>query len=207
MKKNFSNTVLVCLIGAFLSSCAAYKPGLIDPSFQAVDLNSKMQAGEYEQKIDNFYVVLDRSGSKEETYRGHTKFAIANDFLTRMNAGIPDVELTSGIRTFGASLNPFAKKTNLIYGPTAYSKQGFQDALETVGWGGGLSPADEALNAANSDMMAFQGRTALIFVGDGQYKGYDPAGAVKQMKADYGDNLCVYPVLVGSEESPPPQKL
>lgn len=200
MKKIFSNPGFVFLIGVFLFGCAAYKPSLIDPSFQAVDLNSRMQAGEYKQKIDNFYVILDRSGSKEETYRGHTKFAIANDFLTRMNAGIPDMDLTSGLRTFGASRNPFAKKTDLIYGPTAYSKQGFQDALETVGWGGGLSPADEALNAAGSDMKPFQGRTVLIFVGDGQYKGYDPVGAVKQLKAGHGDNLCVYPVLVGSED-------
>jgi OOP family OmpA-OmpF porin len=200
MKKILSNTVLVFLIGTFLFGCAAYKPSLIDPSFQAMDLNSQLQAGEYEQKIDNFYVILDRSGSKEETYRGHTNFAIANDCLTRMNATIPDMDLTSGLRTFGATYNPFGKETHLIYGPTTYSKQGFQDALETVGWGGGLSPADEALNAAGSDMMPFQGKTALIFVGDGQYKGYDPAGAVKQMKNSYGDNLCVYPVLVGSEE-------
>jgi OOP family OmpA-OmpF porin len=136
MKNFLSNTVLVFLIGTFLFGCAAYKPSLIDPSFQAMDLNSQLQAGEYEQKIDNFYVILDRSGSKEETYRGHTNFAIANDFLTRMNATIPDMDLTSGLRTFGATYNPFGKETHLIYGPTTYSKQGFQDALETVGWGG-----------------------------------------------------------------------
>ena len=200
MKKRFSNTALVFLIGAFVFGCQAHRPGLIDPTFQAMDLNSKLQAGEYQQKIENFYVILDRSGSKEETYRGHTKFAIANDFLTRMNASIPDMDLTSGLRTFGASGNPFAKKTNLIYGPTNYSKQGFQDALGTVKWGGGRSPADEALNAASSDMTPFQGKTALIFVGDGKYQGFDPAGAVKQMKDSYGDNLCVYPVLVGSED-------
>jgi OmpA-OmpF porin, OOP family len=200
MKKIFSNTVLVFLIGAFLFGCQAHKPGVIDSSFQAMDLNSRMQAGEYEQKIDNFHVILDRSGSEEETYRGHSKFAIANDFLTRMNASIPDMELTSGLRTFGASFNPFGKKTDLIYGPTAHSQQGFQDALESVKWGGGMSPVEEALNAASSDIMPFQGQTALMFVGDGQYKGYDPAAAIKRMKATYGDNLCVYPVLVGSED-------
>ena len=200
MKKVFSNIVLFLLAGAFLFGCQAHRPGLINPAFQPMDLNSKMQAGDYKQKIDNFFVVLDRSGSDEETYRGHTKFAIANDFLTRMNATIPDMDLTSGMRTFGASYNPFAKKTNLIYGPTGYTKQGFQDALSTVKWGGGLSPADQAINAASNDISPFQGKTALILVGDGEYQGFDPAGAVKQMKNLYGDNLCVYPVLVGSEE-------
>jgi OOP family OmpA-OmpF porin len=200
MKKIVSTTAMVFLIGAVLFGCQAHRPGLIDPSFQAMDLNSKLQAGEYEQKIDNFYVVLDRSGSKEETYRGHTNFAIANDFLTRMNSSIPDMDLKSGLRTFGATYNPFAKETDLIYGITDYSRQGFQEALESVGWGGGLSPVDEAFNAASSDMSILQGKAALIFVGDGQYKGYDPAAAIKQMKESYGENLCVYPVLVGSEE-------
>ena len=56
MKKIFSTTALVFLTGAVLFGCQAHRPGLIDPSFQAMDLNSKLQAGEYEQKIDNFYV-------------------------------------------------------------------------------------------------------------------------------------------------------
>ena len=92
MKKNFSNTVLFFLIGAFLFSCQAHRPGLIDPSSQAMDLNSKLQAGEYKQKIDNFYVILDRSGSKGKTYQRQKKLDIANDFLTRMNASIPDMD-------------------------------------------------------------------------------------------------------------------
>ena len=200
MKKFCSNIVLVLLAGAFLFGCQAHRPGLINPSFQPMDLNSKMQAGDYKQKIDNFYVVLDRSGSKEETYRGHTTFAIANDFLTRMNATIPDMDLTSAMRTFGATSNPFGKDTRLVYGPTDYTKQGFQDALGIVKWGGGLSPADQALSEADNDMTPFQGKTALIFVGDGQYKGHDPVSAIKQMKDRYGDNVCLYTVLVGSEE-------
>jgi hypothetical protein len=51
-----------------LFSCAGPRPRLLDPSFQAMDLLSKLQAGEYEQKIDNFYVISDRSGSKGKTY-------------------------------------------------------------------------------------------------------------------------------------------
>ena len=198
MKNIFSKTALFFLISAFLFSCAGPKPRLIDPTFQAMDLNSKLQAGEYEQKIDNFYVISDRSGSKGKTYQRQMKFDIAYDFLSRMNSSIPDMELTSALRTFGASFNPFAKETHLIYGPTSYSKQGFQEALGSgYQQSGGLSPADEALDAANTDMMPFQGKTALIFVGDGQYKGTDPVAAVRGIKDNYGENVCVYPVLVG----------
>ena len=46
-------------------------------------------------------------------------------------------------------------------------------------------------------MILLQGKTALIFVGDGQYKGTDPVTAVKGIKDNYGENVCVYPVLVG----------
>jgi OOP family OmpA-OmpF porin len=188
------------LTGVFLFGCQTYKAGLINPDFQAMDLNSALQDGKYEQKVDNFYVILDSSGSKEETYRGNSKFAIANDFLHRMNMTIPDMDLTAGMRTFGATRNPFAKKTQLIYGTTKYTKDGFQTALDTVEWGGGESPAEMAIDASIEDMSILQGKTAFIFVGDGEYAGNDPAAATKRLKERYGDDLCVYSVLVGSED-------
>ncbi len=49
-------------------------------------------------------------------------------------------------------------------------------------------------------MSVFEGKTAFIFVGDGEYAGNDPAAAAARQKNRYGDNLCIYPVLVGSEE-------
>jgi OOP family OmpA-OmpF porin len=200
MKRVWLNLLLVFWVGAFVFGCQAHKAGLVNPAFEAKDLNAALQAGDYRQKVDNFFVVLDSSGSKEESYRGYTKFAIANDFLNRMNMAIPDMNLTSGMRTFGATRNPFAKKTELIYGPTTYTKEGFKSALDTVKWGGGESPAEMAIDAASNDMSSFKGKTAFIFVGDGQYEGNDPAAAAKRLKERYGDNLCVYTVLIGSEE-------
>ena len=200
MRRLLLNILLILLTGAFLFGCQTYKAGLINPQFQAMDLNSALQAGEYEQQVDNFYVILDSSGSKDETYRGNSKFAIAHDFLHRMNMTIPDMDLTAGMRNFGATRNPFAKKTQLIYGTTKYTKDGFQTALDTLKWGGGESPAEMAIDASSPDMSIFEGKTALIFVGDGEYAGNDPAAATKRLKERYGDNLCVYTVLVGSED-------
>ena len=200
MKRLWLNILLVLLTGAFLFGCQTYKAGSINPNFQAMDLNSALQAGEYQQKVDNFYVILDSSGSKDETYRGNSKFAIAHDFLHRMNMTIPDMDLTAGMRNFGGTRNPFAKKTQLIYGTTQYTKDGFQTALDTVKWGGGESPAEMATDASSEDMTIFKGNTAFIFVGDGEYAGNDPAAAAKRLKDRYGDNLCIYSVLVGSED-------
>jgi OOP family OmpA-OmpF porin len=200
MRRLWLNILFALLTVAFLFGCQTYKAGLINPDFQAMDLNSALQAGEYRQKVDNFYVVLDSSGSQDETYRGSSMYAIANDFLHRLNQTIPDMDLTAGMRNFGATGNPFAKKTQLIYGTTKYSKDGFQEALDTVKWGGASSPAEMAIDESSADMSIFKGNTAFIFVGDGKYRDNDPAAAVGRLKDRYGSNLCIYTVLVGSED-------
>lgn len=200
MKSKHLKLALLVAASAFLVSCAAYRPSLINPDFQPVDLNSKLQAGLVKQKADNFYVILDASGSQEETYRGYTKFAIAQDFLHRFNQTIPDVPLNGALRAFGHSRRPFAVRTQLYYGPTVYTQEGFKAGLEQVAWGGAASPADLALDSAAGDMAPWSGRTALILVGDGLYDGYDPVGAARRVKAQYGDNLCIYTILVGSED-------
>jgi OOP family OmpA-OmpF porin len=192
--------LVVLLAGAFLFGCQTYKAGLIDPQFQPTDLNSALQAGQYRQNVDNFYVILDSSGSKDETYRGNSKFAIAHDFLHRMNMAIPDMDLTAGMRNFGATRSPFAKKTQLIYGTTQYTKDGFETALNTVPWGGGASPAEMSIDQSIADMTIFEGKTAFIFVGDGEYTDNDPAAAARRLRERLGPNLCIYSVLVGSED-------
>ncbi len=200
MRRLWLKIFLVLLTGAFLFGCQSYKAGLINPQFQAMDLNSALQAGKYEQKVENFYVILDSSGSKDETYRGDSKFAIASGFLHRLNMTIPDMDLTAGMRNFGATRNPFAKKTQLIYGTTKFTKDGFETALDFVPWGGGASPAEMSIDASSPDMSIFEGNTAFIFVGDGEYIGNDPAAAAGRLKDRYGADLCVYTVLVGSED-------
>jgi OOP family OmpA-OmpF porin len=196
----WSNVLLFLLAGTVLFGCQTYQAGLINPSYQPADLNSALQAGQYRQKVDNFFVILDSSGSKDETYRGFSKTTIANDFLNRMNMTIPDMDLQAGMRNFGGTRSPFAKRTQLIYGTTQYSKEGFKEALDRLKWGGGESPAEMAIDASSEDMSIFEGKTAFIFVGDGQYAGNNPAAAAARLKDRYGDNLCIYPVLVGSED-------
>ena len=55
------------------------------------------------------------------------------------------------------------------------------------------------MDAAGNDLGAAGGRTAVILVGDGQYSRFDPVGAAKRIKSRFGDSLCIYTVLVGSE--------
>jgi OOP family OmpA-OmpF porin len=113
---------------------------------------------------------------------------------------VSDMDLEAGMRNLGATRNPFAKKTQLIYGTTKYTKDGFKAALDTVKWGGGESPAEMAIDESSADMSILEGNTAVIFVGDGEYAGNDPAAATRRLKERYGSSLCVYTVLVGSED-------
>ena len=201
MKRWMLTAVTVVAAAALLISCQAHRPAPINPDFQAADLSAKVRSGELRQKVDNFYVILDVSGSKEETYRGNSKFAIAKDFVYRMNRTIPgSIYINGALRSFGHSKNPFAKKTTLHYGPTQWSSSSFESALEAINWGGGLSPADMAIDRTSDDMVPLSGRTAVILVGDGKYKGYDPVGAASRMKSRFGDRVCLYTVLVGSED-------
>ena len=52
--------------------------------------------------------------------------------------------------------------------------------------------------SSNNDMSSMSGRTAVILVGDGQYQGFDGAGAAKRSVERYGCNACIHTVLTGS---------
>ena len=87
------------------------------PEFQPANLDSKWKAGEYKAKVDNIVVILDASRSLEENEEGRTNFAVAKDFLYRMNQTMPNMELDSALRSFGHwSLS--GGETMLNYGPT-----------------------------------------------------------------------------------------
>jgi OOP family OmpA-OmpF porin len=73
----------------------------------------------------------------------------------------------------------------------------FQGALDTVAEGGGRSPVDQAFEMTTSDMGSMSGRTAVILVGDGQYRGIDAAGAAKSLASKYGSDACIHTVLTG----------
>jgi OOP family OmpA-OmpF porin len=196
MRKSYSAGLFMLLISAVLFSCAAPQPKPMSEAYLKIP---KLDAEGYAQKVDNFLVILDASGSKYETYRGLTEIQISRDFLNRMNRTLPDLELTGGMRTFGKSIWPWSNKTQLIYGLTEYTEAGLQQAIDSVKWVGGQSPMAEAIDAGSEDLTSTQGRTALIIVGDGKYDN-DPVPAAASIKRRYGDRLCIYTVMSGSED-------
>ncbi len=176
-------------------ACAGNKP---KPAFTPVDLGAR--SGDYVKKIDNFLVVLDASGSMGETYRGRPKVDTAVAFVDHLNQTIPAMGFIAGVRTFGNTISPFTRKTDLIYGMTRRNAADLSAALQQVRWAGGPSPMDRAAEAVSGDLSGLGGKTALIFVSDA--KDMDPQGpldTVRRLKERFGDRLCIYTVLVGSD--------
>jgi OOP family OmpA-OmpF porin len=64
----------------------------------------------------------------------------------------------------------------------------------------GKTPLTVALNDADGELAQMKGLTALIVVSDGLATDDSPIESAKALKARYGDNLCIYPVLIGDSE-------
>jgi len=204
MRKIYFKTLLVASLGLFLMGCVGQKPVAkqAPQPFQPVNLNPALQAGELKQKTGAFMAILDRSGSMAEMYKGHVKLQAAEELLSRMNQTLPNMPLTGGLAIFGR-MKTFSAQyatSKLLYGPTAYSKDGFAGGLAKADRARGLSPLDSAINMASKDMQNVQGQISLIIFSDAkQMNGKAVLAAAKNMKGQYGDRLCIYAIQMGND--------
>ena len=195
MTKYYLRAVFLVMINALLFSCAAPQVQTTQPLFSPYTL----EADQYEPKVDNFMVILDKSSSMSWKYNGQKRLTIAKDFLSAMNQTIPDMKLSGALRTFGHMASASGKPTVLFYGPTEYSRKGFQGALNAAQRAIGRSPLAAAITAAGGDLKKSEGQIAVIIVSDGEDMDTTPITAAKNMKAKFGDRLCIYTVLVGDD--------
>jgi len=198
MTKHYFKALFFVMIIALPISCAIQKP---QTALKGPDFSLKLQAGHYVQKVDNFMVVLDASGSMSEPYKGRSKLNIAKDVVRRMNQMIPDMRLTGALRTFGQSVWPLSKKTTLIYGLREYTEEGLEKTLKTVRLAGGRSPSALAIDAASEDLKPTHGDIAVIMVSDGKEMDNAPVVAAENMKGLFRDRLCIYAILVGNDSA------
>ncbi len=193
MTKYYLKALFLVMISTLLFSSAAGQMQTTQPLFSPYAL----EADQYEPKVDNFIVILDKSSSMSWKYNGQKRLTIAKNFLGAMNQTIPDMKLNGALRTFGTSA--FGKPTALFYGPTEYSRKGFQGALDAAQRPMGRSPLGAAITAATGDLKKSQGQIAVIIVSDGADMDTTPITAAKNMKAQFGDRVCIYTVLVGDD--------
>jgi len=196
MEKRFYKMVLFFSLWMFLFGCAtqqvAQSPG--PAAFKPVDLNPVVRSGQFLQKVNNFLVILDASG----TMKG-AEFDMASEAVRRMILTIPDLRLKSGLRSFGFALG---EQTYMLYGIADYDKAKFTAAMPAFA-GIGSSPLGDSIVAAGSDLKGTTGQCALIVVSDG-IPIIEPSTllgpkAAQAVKKQYGDRLCIYTVYVGND--------
>jgi len=199
MKKDCVKVVLFVAAALLLFSCATPKAV---STFNAQDLNPMLQGGEYLPKVDNFVVILDKSGSMGQLYKGQEKLCYAKEMVCRMNQTIPDIQLTGSLRIFGRLAIFCDQFTKLLWGPAAYSKGAIDDALNKVGFSVGDSPLNQALDATAQDLKSAQGDIAVIIFSDAnkEYMNYDLVKkSAAALKNQYGNRVCIYTVQIGKD--------
>ncbi|MCF8142751.1 MAG: OmpA family protein [Deltaproteobacteria bacterium] len=190
--------VFLCVAGALLLfSCAAPKEV---PTFTPQNLNPMLQSGDYVKKVDNFVVILDKSGSMGDLYKGEKKLDTAKRLAAWMNHSIPDLKMTGALRIFGRTALFDNELTKLYWGPAPYEKSALDAGLNKVGYSVGDSPLNQAFDATAQDFKSAQGDIAVIVFTDAN-KDFMLYDAVKKsaadLKAHYGNRLCIYPVQIG----------
>ena len=191
MKSQYYKLVLFFSL-IFLVSCAAQQVVQAPPAFKPIDLNPMVRSGEYLQKVNNFLVILDASGTMQGA-----EFNTAKEVVKRMVLTIPDLRLKSGLRSFGSS---FGDQNYMLYGMADHDKAKFNASLPGFA-GQGASPLGDSITAAGSDLKGTTGQCALIVVSDG-IPTIEPSAilgpkAAEALKKQYGDRLCIYTVHVG----------
>jgi len=187
-------TVCMLTIGLMATGCAKQ---YVKAPFVPMDVSAKLAQG-YKQKVDNFLIVLDTSGTMgmrltKEKGDNRTKLDMAKDVVSNLNATLPAINVKSGLRLFGSRMA-------LIYGMTPHTEAGLEAAINSVNRAQGLSPIGIAINGAAVDLESVGGKTAVIVISDGiEDPPTNPIQAVENMKSLYGDNVCIYTVLVGSD--------
>jgi OmpA-OmpF porin, OOP family len=200
--------ITVASIAALLLSGCATQPTSTFETFQAQDLNGLLSSGQYVQKADNFFVINDSSGSMREEYLGvgypaqpdPTKFSVEKEVLNRINQTIPDIKLTSSIRSFGFGKCLSGGFTQLNQAPTSYSKSTFGSGIDTLTCASGGSPIGSGIDETNKDLSATTGNIAVLILSDGHDLDSDGIIEMQTLKQKYGDRLCVYSVWVGNPE-------
>jgi len=183
------------LASVILMGCAAQSAS---PVVKTGDLSTRLKSGYYMQKVNKFEIIFDKTGSMGSDYAGVQKFIIEKSLVSKFNSYIPDLNLNGGLRTLGQNYADF-DVTKLEYGIVKYDPKSLEGVIQKMENPFGDSPLETAILAAGNDLKPFPGKGALIIFTDGVDMGIAPVKAAASVKSQYGDNLCIYTVLIGND--------
>ena len=207
MKTNQLVTSLFVLILVFFlsvslaySSCFSGSTKISpDLSCTTVDINAMLQSGDYQRKADNFIIIEDATSSMRENVDNSStsKLTISKGLIRCLNNSLPEgFKVNAGMRIFGSH----ASENGLVYGMSRYSQSGLEEGIQAVKETGIKTDIAAAINDATNDLKQVSGKTAAIIFSDGDTsKDIDPMAAAAAMKQMYGENICIYTVLLGDD--------
>ena len=140
-------------------------------------------AEKYVRKVDNFIILVDRSGSMDDKYPGSklTKVALAKSILGRMNAMIPELGYKGGLNLAASAKELQALET---YAASSY---GASIAKVPTVIGSNPTPLGVGLKALEPTLKAATGRNAVIILSDGQENlGEGSLKVAKDLSEKYG---------------------
>jgi len=190
-KKFFGFIILlsVCFIG-----CQAHAPKSLDEAFQPVNIK-----GPFIQQTDNVMFILDASQSMATDMHGKNKLAYARSVLRRINHTMPKMHIKTALRTFGHTRRPIEYRSDLVYGPLSQDEKALNDAIDSIGFVGGMSSLDLALINVMKDYRNASGHISIIFITDGDVNETKTIDAVKKLKNHYGRSFSLYPIILDSK--------
>ena len=192
MKKTLLQVATIASIA--LSGCATQSINTTEP-FRAKSLNPYVSSGLLKQTKDTFFVINDSSSSMSEAYLGSgfsgqsspTKLSVEKEILNRLNKTIPNITLSSGLRSFGFGSCLSWGFTKLNQAVQSYSSSSFKSAISTLECSSGGTPVASSFTAANDDLSSAPGNIAVILLSDGHNYDASPVSAIKTLKQQYGD--------------------
>jgi len=200
MKKNIL-LIGSSLLAAQLSGCATHT---IQPlsAFQAENLNSAIQSGQFVQKTQSFLILHDASSSMSDAYPSanatNTKLDVERNLLNAFNLTIPKLDLQGGLRSFGFGPCTDWSQSLLKQALGPYQAADLQRTVQTLDCASGGTPLADALASSNQDLQTAPGNLALIVFSDGEDE-MSPVPATQALRQRYGDRLCIYTVWIGTQ--------
>ena len=191
----FIKSVLLLFGLAMVFGCSTKQLNMSDFTPQ------QFSGSQYASKVDNFSIIFDASSSMHEKYNHVRKFEIAKTLTCRMNATIPELGQTAGLRSFGHAQAVSTKMTELFYGMETYSSKKLSGGMAKITEPGGNSPLCAALDATQDDLKGLSGKHAVIIISDGAAMPGKVVASAKALKDMYGSRICFYPILVGDDPS------
>lgn len=194
----------VIIFGAILTGCAGMHYAMPTAEDCANgNTTARLKSGEYSEKVDNFLIIQDASSSMIEKWQNDkftyesSKLDYSKELVQCLNNTLPDsYNAQAGMRVFGL----LKSEDGLVYGMDRYSKAGLGNAVQGLSATANLTPMARVIDDGSADLTGMLGDGAAIIFSDGlNTEAPDPVAAAAAMKEKYGQNICIYTVLIGND--------